>query len=332
MNRVIVTDCSFASLDVESAILEPLGCQLVVRQCKTAEELLPVVADADCVITQFAPLTAEVVAAMQQARAIVRYGIGVDNIDLEAARRHGIPVCNVPDYCINEVADHALAFVLATTRQVRANDAAVRAGRWGLAVPRSAMKTLAEMTVGIIGFGRIGRAVAARLASFGCRLLVFDPYVQEAKLANPRCTLVALEELLSQSDLLTLHCPSTAETRRLLNRDRIAQLKPGAIVINVSRGDLIETAALVDALRGGHVAAAALDVFDTEPLPADCPLLKLDNVIVSAHVASVSVKATRKLREAVAQTVACALRGEPLPNVVNGVPSSPARQLAAVHP
>jgi D-3-phosphoglycerate dehydrogenase / 2-oxoglutarate reductase len=330
MIQVVITDCCFEPLDVESAILEPLGCRLTVHQCKTPDELLPVVADADCIITQFAPHNANVIAAMRQARVIVRYGVGVDNIDLEAAHRHGIPVCNVPDYCINEVADHALAFILATTRQVRANDAAVRASRWGLGVPRSAMKTLAEMAVGIIGFGRIGRAVAARLASFGCRLLVFDPYVEESNLANPRCTRVTLEELLSQSDLLTLHCPSSAETRRLLNRARIAQLKRGAIVINVSRGDLIETVALVDALHSGHVAAAGLDVFDAEPLPADSPLLKMDQVIVSAHVASVSLRAMRKLRETVAQTVACAVRGEPLPNVVNGVQISRVKQLAPV--
>jgi D-3-phosphoglycerate dehydrogenase len=320
MIHVVVTDCTFETLDVESAILEPLGCRLALHQCKTPKELLPIVEDADYIITQFAPLNANVIAAMRRARVIVRYGVGVDNIDLEAARRHGIPVCNVPDYCINEVADHALAFILATTRQVRANDAAVRAGCWGLGVPRSAMKTLAEMTVGIIGFGRIGRAVAVRLASFGCRLLVFDPYVPESNLANPRCTRVTLEELLAQSDLLTLHCPSSAETRRLLNRARIAQLKPGAILINVSRGDLIETAALVDALHSGQIAAAGLDVFDAEPLPADSPLLRMDQVIVSAHVASVSIRAMRTLRETVAQTVARAVRGEPLPNVVNGFP------------
>jgi D-3-phosphoglycerate dehydrogenase len=319
MIQVVVTDSTFDPLDVESAILEPLGCQLTVYQCKTPEELLPAVANAAFIITQFAPLNANVIAAMRQARVIVRYGVGVDNIDLEAARRRGIPVCNVPDYCVNEVADHALAFILATTRQVRANDAVVRAGSWGLGVPRSAMKTLAEMTVGIIGFGRIGQAVAARLASFGCRLLVFDPYVAESSLADFRCGRVSLDELLAQSDLLTLHCPSTTETRRLLNRTRIAQLKPGVILINVSRGDLIETEALVDALHSGRVVAAGLDVFDTEPLPVDSPLLNMDQVIVSAHVASVSLRAMRTLRETAAQTVASAVRGEPLPNVVNGV-------------
>jgi D-3-phosphoglycerate dehydrogenase len=267
-------------------------------------------------MTQFAPLNANVIAAMRQTRVIVRYGVGVDNIDLEAARRHVIPVCNVPDYCINEVADHTLAFILATTRQVRANDRAVRAGRWSLGVPRSAMKTLAEMTIGIIGFGRIGRAVATRLASFGCRLLVFDPYIPESNLASPHCTRMTLKELLAQSDLLTLHCPSNTETRQLLNRARIGQLKPGGIVINVSRGDLIDTAALVDALHSGQVAAAGLDVVDPEPLPVNSPLLKMDQVIVSAHVASVSLRAMRKLRETVAQTVARAVRGEPLPNLV----------------
>jgi D-3-phosphoglycerate dehydrogenase len=320
MIQVLVTDCTFPPLDVESAILGPLGCELVLRQCKTPAQLLEVVGDADHIITQFAPFTAEVLAAARKARVIVRYGIGVDNIDLEAARGQGIPVCNVPDYCINEVADHTLAFILTVTRQVLPNCAIVRGGRWALGVPLAGMKALAEMTVGIIGFGRIGRAVAQRLQSFGCRLLVYDPYVTTRNIGGLDYAPAGLDELLAASDLVTLHCPSTAETRRIMNGTRIARMKRGAILVNVGRGDLVETAALVDALRQGHIAAAALDVFDTEPLPADSPLLTMDNAIVSAHVASASVGALRALRESVAQTVARAVRGESLPNAVNGLP------------
>ena len=319
--RVVLTDSSFDTLDIEEAILEPLGCRIVARQSKVPAELAQAVADADHVMTQFAPVNAEVIAAMKKVRVIVRYGIGVDNVDLEAARARGIPVCNVPDYCINEVADHTLAFILATTRQVVTNCLALRGGRWGLPVPQAAMKALADLKVGVLGFGRIGREVARRLQAFGCRPRVFDPYVRQASINNTGSTAVGLEDLLRQSDLITLHCPSTAETRRLIDRTRIAQMKPGVILINVGRGDLIDPAALVEALQQKHIAAAALDVFDPEPLPADSPLLRMDNVIVSSHVASVSVKAVRKLRESVAQTVARAIRGEPLLNVVNGVPS-----------
>jgi phosphoglycerate dehydrogenase-like enzyme len=189
------------------------------------------------------------------------------------------------------------------------------------------MKTLAQMTVGIVGFGRIGRAVARRLQGFGCRILVFDPYMAARNLDGLDYQPAGLEELLGQSDLVTLHCPSTAETRRTINRARLSRMKPGAILVNCSRGDLVDTDALVVALQKGQLAAAALDVFDPEPLPPDHPLRQLDNAIVSSHIASVSAKSMRQLRETVAHTVARAVRGEPLVNVVNGVkgPRFPAR-------
>ena len=172
MYRVLVTDSTFEDLDIERAILEPLGCAVESRQCKSPAQLLEFVASADFVITQFAPVNAAVIEAMARARLIVRYGIGVDNVDLAAARSHGIPVCNVPDYCIDEVADHTLAFILAATRQVVPHCLRLRDGRWGLEGPLEAMRTLRELTVGVVGCGRIGRAVIRRLLAFGCRVLV----------------------------------------------------------------------------------------------------------------------------------------------------------------
>src|SRR6476660_400302 len=159
MQRVIVTDYSFPNLEIEEGILKPRGHAVVGGQCKTAEALIPHVAQADVVITQFAPLKADVIAAMSKAKAIVRYGIGVDNVDLEAARAKGIPVCNVPDYCIDEVADHTLAFILGLTRQVVSHTTHVQRGKWGLAVPLTEMRALRQLAVGVIGFGRIGREV-----------------------------------------------------------------------------------------------------------------------------------------------------------------------------
>jgi D-3-phosphoglycerate dehydrogenase len=319
MIKVAVTDYSFDTLDVETDILRPLGCEVVARRKASGFELNELVGDADHIITQFAPLRADVVAAMRKARVIVRYGVGVDNVDLEAARSHGIPVCNVPDYCIDEVADHALALILATTRHVVPNCLAVRSGQWKLAVPLAAMLPLSEMTVGIVGFGRLGRAVARRLLGFRCRVLVHDPIVPAAAVKDAGCVPADFASLLAESDLVTLHCPSTAQTQRLMNRQTLGQVKRGAILINVSRGDVVESAALIEALQSGHLAAAALDVFDPEPIPADNPLLHMDNVVLSAHVASCSAKAARKLRETVAGTVVKAIRGEPLPNIVNGV-------------
>ena len=317
--NVVVTDFSFPTLAVEEAILSAAGITLVGGQCKTRESLCALVADADAVITQFAPVDSEVIGAMRKARAIVRYGIGVDNVDLDAARSRGIPVCNVPDYCIDEVADHTLAFLLATTRQVVTNATFVRQGKWGLATPLNAMFALRDLTVGVVGFGRIGREVVARLTPFKCRVLVHDPVVSAGEIERTGATAVSLASLFAESDAITLHCPSTPQTRGMLNRESLSRMKPGVIVINVARGDLIDSQALTQALQQGRVSAAALDVFAPEPVPADHPILAMGNVILSSHIASASVPAAHKLRTTAAKLALAAIRGESLPSVVNGV-------------
>ena len=319
MLKVVVTDYSFPSLDVEKAILDPTGCQFIAAQCKTPAELIPLIADADFIITQFAPLNAAVIAAMKRARVIARYGIGVDNIDLEAARQRGIPVCNVPDYCIDEVADHTLALILATSRAVVPHWTHVKTGQWSLPVPFDAMWALKDSTVGVVGFGRIGRAVARRLAAFNFKLLVHDPFLSDSEIERAGCVPTSFDELLGAADLITLHVPSTADTRQIINRETLKKMRAGVVLVNVSRGTLIDTDALIEALKRGHVRAAALDVIDPEPINPDNPLLKMNNVIITPHAASVSAKAVQTLREAVAKTVLCAMRGEPLRNVVNGV-------------
>ncbi len=318
--KIAITDYSFPSLDIEEGILRPLGHDIVAwKEKRTAAELPQLVADADAVITQFAPVNADVIASLRQAKVIVRYGIGVDNVDLEAAKARGIPVCNVPDYCIDEVADQTLAFLLATTRNVVTNCVRNREGKWGLPVPLDQMRALRDLTVGIVGFGRIGREVVSRLRAFKCKVLVHDPVVSAGEIELAGAKPVALRELLSQTDVISLHCPSTAQTRGMVNRDSLAITKRGVILINVARGDLVDSAALTEALQSGQISAAALDVFAPEPIPADHPILKMDNVIVASHIASCSVPAVRKLRETAANLAAMALRGEALPNVVNGV-------------
>lgn len=320
MPKILVTDHTFDPLDIEQRILEPLGAVLDARQCKTAEQLLPLVADADALLTQFSPVNAQVIAVMKKVRVIVRYGIGVDNVDVQAAKERGIPVCNVPDYCIDEVADHTLAFILGVTRQVVANCVGVRGGPWGLAVPLAEMKTLRDLTVGVVGFGRIGREVVRRLLPFHAEIHAFDPAVNSKEIESAGASAVAsLDELLPRSDILTLHCPSTAQTRRMLGAARLANMKRGSILVNLARGDLVDTNALVAALQSEHLAGAALDVCDPEPIPPGHPLLQMPNVLVAAHVASASVRAVRTLRETAAGLVARRLRGEVLPNVVNGV-------------
>ncbi len=317
--KVVVTDYAFPDLTTEQQILTPAGGEVVGRQCKTEADLIELCRDADVVITQFARVTARVVSAMARARVIVRYGIGVDNVDLETARARNIPVCNIPDYCIDEVADQTLAFILTTTRQVVPHTVHLRAGNWGLAVPLAGMKTLRDLTVGVVGFGRIGREVVKRLAAFKCAVRVCDPLVPPAEMEKLGAQALPLDDLLKAADVLTLHCPSTPQTRKLMNQEAFAKLKPGAIFINVGRGDLVDTPALTAALASGHLGAAALDVFDPEPIPADHPILKMPNVVLAPHIASASPAAVKKLRETAANLALKALRGEPLPNIVNGV-------------
>jgi D-3-phosphoglycerate dehydrogenase len=317
--KIAITDWTFSDLSIEEQILAAQGCVVEARQSKTEADLIQLVRDADCVMTQFARLTPAVIGAMQKARAIVRYGIGVDNVDLEAARARGVPVCNVPDYCIDEVADHTLAFMLAATRQVVASTLSARGGAWRLSVPIDAMRALRDLTVGLVGFGRIGREVAARLHAFKCRILVHDPAVPAADIERAGFSAVSLASLLARSDIISLHCPSTAQTRGLIGRDAFAQMKRGVILVNVARGDLVDSTALTEALQQGRVSTAALDVFSPEPIPIDHPVLKMENVILSAHLASVSPPAVKKLRETAARIAGLAARGEPPPNVVNGV-------------
>lgn len=318
--KIVITDYAFGDLAIEEQILCPQGCRVEGRQAKTEADLIDLVGEADGVITQFARLTSTVINAMSRARVIVRYGIGVDNVDLQAARARGIPVCNVPDYCIHEVADHTLAFILAMTRQVVPHCLGVRAGAWKLAVPLAGLKALRELKVGVVGCGRIGREVIRRLVSFRCEVRVFDPVMTASDVAAFHAQWVpALEDLWSACDLFTLHCPSTPQTRRMIGREALARMKPGAILINIGRGDLVDTAALVAALESGHLGGAALDVCDPEPIPADHPLLRMPNVIASPHIASASPSAVQTLRETAARIAGLAVRGEPIPNIINGV-------------
>ena len=320
MQQAIITDYNFADVEMERNHLKPLGCQLKALKSGTDKaELISLVRQADFVITQFADLDAEVIGPMEKCKVIVRYGIGVDNVDLKAATLKGIPVCNVPDYCTNEVADHALALILDLCRRVTENAVKVRLGTWGSAVPLLAMRSLKDQTVGIVAYGRIGREVALRLRGFKCEVLAFDPFADVAVMRADGVEPVTLEQLYTRSTIITLHCPSTDDTRFMINTNSLAKMRPGTLLVNVSRGTLVRTSDLAQALASGHLAAAAVDVTDPEPIEPTHPLVGLGNVLITPHVAAWSPQAVLRLRQAVAETVAMAIRGQKLPNVVNGV-------------
>ena len=201
MSKAVITDYTFPDLSIETQILEAAGLEVVSGQCKTPQDLIVLTASADYVITQFAPIDADVIKSMSNCKVIVRYGIGYDNVDCETAKKKGIPVCNIPTYCIDEVADHTLSFILSMTRQLLANAKYVQSGKWRLGTDLSKMRGLYDSTVGIIGLGRIGQAVAKRLQGFGCRLVAYDPVVNSTQAASISCQLVDLDYLLSNITL-----------------------------------------------------------------------------------------------------------------------------------
>jgi len=305
---VVITDWGFPTLDVERAIFDGHGITLRAHQCRTEDDVLKVVPDADVLMAQWAPVGAKAIGAMTHCRGIVRYGIGLDNIDLEAASRQGIPVRNVPDYCLDEVADHTIALMLTLQRQIPAVERRLRAGTWKI-TPPLALPPLRHSVLGLVGFGRIARLVAQRARAFGMRLTAFDPVVGEETMREEGVQGVTLPDLFAGSDIISLHCPLTAQTRGLINARSLGLMKPHALLVNTSRGGLIETAALVEALRSGTIAGAGLDVFDPEPLPPDHPLCALETALLTSHTAWYSDASVAELQRKAALAAVSLLQG-----------------------
>ena len=302
-------------MDVENKTLEGLA-DLVPLQTKKPEEFLAQAEDCDALLNTYAgPITAEVMARMGKCRIIARYGVGVDTIDLDAATQAGIIVTNNPTYCIEEVAEHTMALVLACGRKVAVYDRLVRGGRWELP-PGKPMFRLSGRTLGLVGFGNIARQVAVRAAAFGMRILFSDPFVQEGQFAVSGKKM-ELDELLQASDFVSVHPPLTAQTRKMINDDALSQMKPSAFLINCSRGPIVDTDALCRALDANKIAGCALDTTDPEPLPDPHPLRGRENVIITPHVAWYSEQALVGLQAGAPGEVRRVLSGEWPVHVVN---------------
>ena len=310
--RVVVTDWNFPNLDLEREVLADLAVRFESYQCRDEDELIEAAAGADALLVQFAPITDRVIAALPGCRVIVRYGVGVDNIDLEAAARYGVPVAYVPDYCLEEVADHTTALMLSLLRRLPAFDSSVRDNVWNAAGVGGALLALGEVTVGLIGLGRIGSAVVERLRPFGCRLLVHDPFIDPRQAQQLGVELVDLASLFASADAISLHMPLSAASYHLIDAASLAQLKPSAVIVNTARGGLIDAEALATALQEGRIGGAALDVFEQEPLPDDSPLRSCPNLLLTPHAAWYSARSMGRLQQLAAEEVGRALRGEPL--------------------
>lgn len=309
--KVLVTPASFfESGPAPAAVLTAAGLEILnrARVKKYSEaEIADLLADVDAIIASSEPLTARVMDAAPKLKIIARYGVGYDAVDLQAAKARGIAVTTVPGTLEESVADFTMGILLALLRDLPRLANETRTGKWQRPLTSDAF----GKTMGIVGLGRIGRAVAKRAAGFGMNLLAFDPFADQAWAAANGVRVVDLPELLAQSDIVSLHAPSTPETHELINAQTIAMMKPGAMVVNAARGDLVHEPALYDALTSGRLAGAAMDVWAKEPVDPANPLLQLPNVLPFPHVASATVEAANRMGVAAAEEVVRVLSGQP---------------------
>src|ERR1700674_665205 len=291
---IAVTDSVFPSLDLAIAALKRLDPELRVAKSAAPDDILAVARHADAILVTYAKLSGDLLRQLTRCKAIGRFGLGVDNIDVAAAAACGITVTYVPDYCMREVSDHAMALLLALARKVVLSDKLVQYGRWEMpaVVP---IRRLDGQVLGLVGFGNIPRQLAPKARAFGLRVLVHDPYVAPDVLAAAGVEGVSFDDLLARSDFVSIHAPLLPATRGLFNADAIAKMKRGAILITPARGPLVDEAALIAALDAGQLGGAALDVVATEPLAKDSPLLGRDNLILSPHTAFYSEEALHEL-------------------------------------
>lgn len=312
MKTVVVTDQAFGGTLAEEAVAAAHGALFRAYQCTTEGETVAATAGADVVLVNFAPITARVLAGLAPKATVIRYGIGVDNVDVSAAREHGVSVANVPDYGSDTVADHTVASMLSLIRKVTVYDRNIKHNGWCAPADVGPTRGFVDITVGLLGTGRIGLAVARRLIPFGFSLIAHDPYASPNALRAEGIEPVDHTTLLRSADVLTLHCPLTENTRHTIDGTALALVKKGTLLVNTSRGALIDEQALADALQSGQIGGAALDVFETEPLPDDSPLRRHDHVHFTPHAAFYSERSLAALQTLAAEEAGRALSRHPL--------------------
>lgn len=313
--NVVITDFVWDSLHIEEKILGETA-DLIAMQTQTEDEFLEAASTCDALLNTYAgPITAKAMARMDNCKIIARYGIGVDTIDLDAATEAGIIVTNNPSYCIEEVADHAMALLLTAARKTAYLDRRVRAGHWAV-MDAKPLRRLSQTTLGLIGFGNIAREVAKRAHGFGMDVIWFDPFVDSGQFEIPGRK-VTLDELYATSHFVSVHAPLLPQTLGMIDREAFNAMRNDSVIVNCSRGPVIDTNALIEALDSEQIAGAALDTTDPEPLPPENPLHNRDNVILNPHAAWYSVEAFEGLQHGAPSEVALLLQGGMPRNIVN---------------
>jgi D-3-phosphoglycerate dehydrogenase len=311
--RVVITDCDHGSIDEEKEEFERMGAELILAQVTKEEDLIRVCKDADGLLNQYALLTRNVFQNLPKCKVASRYGVGVDSVDLKAATDLGVIIANVPDYCMDEVSNQTISMILTLVRKTAFFDRKVKTGHWdfrmGIPIYRTRGKTL-----GLIGSGRIGLEVAKKISTFGVKAIAFDPYLEKGP---EGIDLADFDTVLKESDFISIHCPLNDSTRHLIGEREFRKMEKKPIIINTSRGPIIDEKALIGALAEGRISAAGLDVLEKEPPDPENPLLKMENVVLSPHIGFYSVESISELKRRTAINVVDVLSGRWPKSVVN---------------
>ncbi len=310
--KVVITDLGYATYDPEREELAAAGdVQLVLAECETEADVAEACRDADAVLTRMAPVGADAIQKMEKCRVISRYGVGVDNVDVPAATRRGIVVANMRNYCNEEVSDHALALLMSCVRRTASRDKQIRAGMWDIGW-KEPIYRIAGKVFGLVGYGGIPRTLHRKLSGFNlAEVLVFDPFVPAGDVEEAGAKSVSLDELLARSDFISVHPPLSAETRHMISAEQFGKMKPTAVLVNTSRGPVVDPDALYEALKSGRIMSAGIDVYEPEPPEKGCPLFELPNVVLTDHAAWYSQESQLELQRGAARNVALVLTGKP---------------------
>lgn len=314
--KIVICDCYYESFDQEKAVFTALGSAFYKYDCRTEDEVIAVASDCDALVCQSAPITAKVIDSLTKCKIIVRYGIGYDNIDWKFAEKKGIYVCNCPDYCIDEVSNHAIALMLDCSRKITYLAGQIKLGNAGYKVIEPVIRTRGKI-LGLVGFGKIARLVARKMSGFDMEIISYDPYMSRNVFKQFGVRQVSFDELLKESDFISVHCYLNDETKHMFNYQAFKKMKNTCVFVNTARGGLVDEKALIRALENKQIGMAGIDVTEAEPIETDNPLLYLDNAVVTSHMAWYSVESKQELQLNVAQEVERVMKGEKPRNPVN---------------
>jgi len=311
--QVVITDCDHGSIQEEQEEFDQIGAELILAQAQEEKDLILSCKEADGLLNQYALLTRRVLENLPKCKVVSRYGVGVDSVDLRAATDLGIVVANVPDYCMDEVANQTIAMLLTLIRKTAFFNQKIKSGQWDFHLGTPIYRTKGK-TLGLIGCGKIGLEVARKISGFGAKVIAFDPYLQKTE---GGIELTDFDTVLKKSDFISIHCPLNESTRHLIGQKEFQKMEKRPIIVNTSRGPIIDETALIEALKEGRVSGAGLDVLEKEPPDPQSPLLKMDNVILSPHVGFYSEESISELKRRTAINVSNVLMGRWPGSVVN---------------